>query len=608
MPEGAVDSRPPAPGGSGKLAGAGRGLLAVTLVGFLIAWPLVFGSSYDLRVFALAGIFAINTLGYQFIFGHAGALALTQGTFFGLGAYVSALLALDLGVGFPLTATFAILGPVLLALIIAAPVLRLDSHYFALATLGIGQVVLLIAIQWEPLTGGANGRPGVPGIGFIGFTLPRGWAVTAFVWGLVAIAALLAWQMMRGIVGRAYAVMRANDLAAQSIGLDIWQLRLVAFLWSAAYGGLAGALYVHTVRVISPEVLEFHIMVGALTMAVLGGRTHIAGAIIGAFLLVHLPEWFRGLDKYYLIAYGAVLLLAIIVAPQGLVGLLHRVRWFRPTVPVRFIQPALHDMRSPQPVFAAEPVLEVRDLSMSFGGVRALEGVSLSVRLGEIFGLIGPNGSGKTTLLNCVSRVYVPGSGSIRFGSRDVTRFRPYEVARLGIARTFQNLNLVDDMSALDNVATARYTLEGASVTEAFIGWTDQRLARAREHALYLLGTMGIEHVAGRNCGELPYGLRRYVEIARALALEPRLLLLDEPAAGLNDAEKAELATRLRKLAEHRLTIVIIEHNMPFLMPLVTRMACLDHGRVIAEGTPDAVRAHPDVITAYLGTESKRVR
>lgn len=597
-----------APPANGKLGSASRGLLGLTLIGFLIAWPFVFGSSYDLRIFALAGIFAINTLGYQFIFGHAGALALTQGTFFGLGAYITALLALDLGVGFPVGATLAILGPVLLALLIAAPVLRLESHYFALATLGIGQVVLLIAIQWEPLTGGANGRPGVPGIGLLGFTIARGWPTTAFVWTLVAIAALLAWQMMKGIVGRAYAVMRTNDLAAQSIGLDIWQLRLVAFLWSAAYGGLAGALYVHTVRVISPEVLEFHIMVGALTMAVLGGRTHIAGAIIGAFVLVHLPEWFRGLDKYYLIAYGAVLLAAIIVAPQGIVGSLHRIRWFRAAEPVRAITAQAHPVRSPQPAFASAPMLEVRQLSMSFGGVRALDGVSLEVRLGEIFGLIGPNGSGKTTLLNCVSRVYSPGAGSIAFDGRDVTRLRPYQVARLGIARTFQNINLVDDMSALDNVATARYSLEGASVTEAFVDWTDRRLARAREHAMHLLQSMGIAEIAARQCGELPYGLKRYVEIARALALEPRLLLLDEPAAGLNDAEKRELAQRIRWLADQRLTVVIIEHNMPFLMPLVTRMACLDHGRVIAVGTPDEVRSNAEVITAYLGPESKARR
>ncbi len=594
--------------GPGKLGGASRGLLGFALLAFLVVWPVVFGSSYDLRIFALAGIFAINTLGYQFIFGHAGALALTQGTFFGLGAYISALLALDLGAGFPITATLAIIGPVLVALLIAAPVLRLESHYFALATLGIGQVVLLIAIQWEPLTGGANGRPGVPGIGVLGMTLPRGLPITVFVWSLVVVAALLAWQMMRGIVGRAYAVMRSNDLAAQSIGLDIWRLRLVAFLWSAAYGGLAGALYVHTVRVISPEVLEFHIMVGALTMAVLGGRTHIAGAIIGAFLLVHLPEWFRGLDKYYLIAYGAVLLAAIIVAPQGLVGLLHRVRWLRPVPQVRAMQPAVHTMRSPQPAFDAEPVLEVRELSMSFGGVRALDNVSVSVHPGEIFGLIGPNGSGKTTLLNCVSRVYSPQAGSIRFAGRDVTRLLPHQIARLGVARTFQNLNLVDEMSALDNVAAARYTLEGASVAQSFVEWHDRRLLRAREHALHLLESMGVAHVAARACGELPYGLRRYVEIARALALEPRLLLLDEPAAGLNDAEKQELAARVRALAAQRLTIVIIEHNMPFLMPLATRMACLDHGKVIAVGTPDEVRAHPDVITAYLGAETKRER
>jgi branched-chain amino acid transport system permease protein len=573
----------------------------------LIAWPFVFGSSYDLRVFALAGIFAINTLGFQFIFGHAGALALTQGTFFGIGAYVTALTALDLGFGFGLTMPLSIIVPVLLALVIAAPVLRLESHYFALATLGIGQVVLLIAIQWEPFTGGANGRPGVPGVTFLGLALPRGLPFTLFVWGFVFIAAALAWQMMKGLVGRAYMVMRENDIAAMSMGIDIWRLRLVAFLWSAAYGGLAGALYVHTVRVISPEVLEFHIMVGALTMAVLGGRTHVAGAILGAFLLVHLPEWFRTLDKYYLIAYGAVLLAAIILAPEGMVGRLARLR--APATKGKRAAPpvaALHGVRSAQPLFASEPVLEVKDVSIAFGGVRALDRVSLSIGLGEIFGLIGPNGSGKTTLVNCITRMYTPEAGAIRFVGRDMVGLRPYEVARLGVARTFQNLNLVDDMSALDNVATARYTLEEASVSNAFATFSDRRLAKAREHAMHLLESMDVAQFALRPCGGLPYGVKRRVEIARALALEPRLLLLDEPAAGLNDAEQLDLAERLRRLADQRLTLLVIEHNMPFLMPLATRMACLDHGQVIATGTPEEIRENPLVIEAYLGTEEHR--
>jgi len=564
----------------------------------LLAWPLAFGSSYDLRVFTLAGVYALLTLGFQFIFGHAGALALTQGTFFGVGAYITALLALNLGWGFEATLPLAIAGPVLLALVVAAPVLRLESHYFALATLGIGQVMLLVAIHWQSLTGGANGLPGVPGIVLFGWPLPRGLPLAAFVWGLVALGAFAAWRLTRGLLGRAYTVMRENDIAAVSLGLDIWQLRFVAFLLSAVYAGVAGALYVHTIRVISPEVLEFHVMVAVLTMAVVGGRTGVTGAILGAFLLVHLPEWFRFLDKYYLIAYGAVLLVMIIVAPWGLVGGLERLRGrlFPETAPRR--PPAVPLVPRGRGT-GSGPLLEVRDVALRFGGVRALEGVSLALERGEIFGLIGPNGSGKTTLVNCVTRIYTPQSGAIVFAGEELTRRAPYEVARRGIARTFQSINLVDDMTALDNVAVARAGAERAGVRRAL---ADDGLDRARGHAMGLLERLDLAQVAMQPCGGLAYGLKRRVEIARALALEPELLLLDEPAAGLNAAEQADLAARLRTFARDGLTLLVIEHNMPFLMPLASRMACLDYGRLIASGTPAEIRAHPRVIEAYLGT------
>ena len=579
-----------------------RGINLPLLVGLVLigGWPMVFGSSYDLRVFTLAGIYAILTLGYQFIFGHAGALALTQGTFFGVGAYVTGLLGLKFGWGFAITLPLSVLVPLLLALLVAAPVLRLESHYFALATLGIGQVMLLLAVSWESVTGGANGLPGVPGVVLFGETMPRGWPLLLFVWGIAALAALVSWQITRGLLGRAFTVMRENDTAALSIGIDIWMLRFSGFLLSAVYAGIAGALYVHTIRVISPEVLEFHIMVAVLTMAVVGGRTHIAGAILGAFLLVHLPEWFRFLDKYYLIAYGAVLLAMIIAAPYGLIGTVQRLRarWFpeAPPAPPKAVPlPARRDDAQ------SGPLLEVTSLAISFGGVRALDGVSIELQRGEIFGLIGPNGSGKTTLVNCITRIYNANSGVLRIAGQDATRVPPYAMAKLGVARTFQNINLVDEMSALDNVAAARAGIEGVGVGRALAKLRDTQLARSRGYAMHLLELMDVADVAMQPCGGLAYGIKRRVEIARALALEPRLLLLDEPAAGLNESEQADLAARLKKLSSLGVTLLVIEHNMPFLMPLATRMACLDYGQVIATGTPAEIRAHPRVIEAYLG-------
>ncbi len=561
------------------------------------------GNSYDLRILTLAGVYALLVIGYQFIFGHAGALSLAQGTFFGVGAYVTGILGSQLGLPFLVTFPLSILLPAVLAAIVAIPVLRLESHYFALATLGIGQVVLLIAVNWESVTGGANGIPGVPGVRLLFWDVPKGLALLAFVWVLVAAGAGLAWQIMRGLYGRAFEVMRENAFAAMSVGIDIGALRFVALIMSALYAGAAGALYVHTIRIISPEVLEFPVMVAVLTMAVVGGRARIAGAIVGAVILIHLPEWFRFLGQYYLIAYGAAALFMIVVAPYGLVGALERLRqrlW--PESPALAPAPMAPPARQRPEPSGEGALLAVRDLNKSFGGIVAADNLAFEIERGDIVGLIGPNGSGKTTLVNLITGIYRVDRGEILLGGVPIAGLPAHRIARRGIARTFQNINLVDDMTALDNVAVARGQIEGFGFRRALttLG-PDKALKRARGVAMHFLGVLGVADHALKTCGELPYGIKRRVEIARALALGPEILILDEPAAGLNEDEQADLAERLRGLADDGLTLFVIEHNMPFLMPLAKRMICLDYGRVIASGTPEEIGRHPGVIEAYLG-------
>jgi branched-chain amino acid transport system permease protein len=547
----------------------------------LLAYGMT-GSSYQLRLLTLSGIYALLVLGYQFIFGHAGALALTQGAFFGLGAYATGILGSQFNWTFVATFPLSIALPVALAALVALPVLRLESHYFALATLGVGQVLLLVAIQWESLTGGPNGLSGVPSVVLFDTVVQRG-PMTVLVWLIVGAGAVLAWSITRGRTGRALALMRDDALAAQAIGIDVGRLRFAMLLLSAGYGGAAGALYAHTLHVISTEVLEFSVMVVCLTMTVVGGRTRIAGAIVGAVLLVHLPEWLRGLDRYYLIAYGALLLAAIVIAPEGIVGTLARWRahlWPEP-MPV---PPAAKPLPTPDP---SDARLAVHGISKRFGGVQALDDVSLTIDPGTIVGLIGPNGSGKTTLVNVVTGLTPSDAGSVHLPDADLTDRPAHAIARAGIARTFQAAHLIDAMPALDAVAVA---VRGAP-------WST-----ARARAMTLLDALGLAGVAMRPCGALAHGLKRRVEIARALALQPRLLLLDEPAAGLNPVEQQDLAARLGALARDGLGVLVIEHNMAFLMPLVSRVVCLDQGRVIADGTPDEIRANPRVIAAYLGT------
>ena len=258
--------------------------------------------------------------------------------------------------------------------------------------------------------------------------------------------------------------------------------------------------------------------------------------------------------------------------------------------------------RSGRVASKGEALLAVVGMVKSFGGVRAVDHVSLTVNGGEVVGLIGPNGSGKTTMINMISGIYRADAGQVTLGGIDITRAASHDIAASGIARTFQNINLVDEMTVLDNVAVARYRHTGGGFRSSFRGgFTDPAWRLARGHAMHLLAALGVDDCARQPAGDLAYGLKRRVEIARALALEPRLLLLDEPAAGLNQSEQADLAQRLREFARAGLAILVIEHNMPFLMPLAERMVCLDHGCVIATGTPEEIRANPQVIEAYLG-------
>ncbi|MBI1777792.1 MAG: branched-chain amino acid ABC transporter ATP-binding protein/permease [Proteobacteria bacterium] len=588
-----------------------RGWLAARLnlplvlgAALLALWPLLLDSSYERRVFTLAGIYAIMAIGYQFIFGHAGQLALTQGTFFGLGAYVTGVLATRLGWTAEATLPLSVMVPVLLAAAVALPVVRLQSHYFALATLGIAQIALLVATDWQSLTGGANGIAGVPGVSLFGWVLPSGLAIAATVWIAVALVGLLAWQLLRGRLGLAFHLARVDEMAAASIGLDTHRLRFVAFLASAAFAGLAGAFYAHANRVISPEALGLPVMIACLAIVVIGGRTRIAGAILGAVLVVHLPEWLRFLKDYYLLVYGGCILAAVVLAPEGLVGWAEALRdRLYPEPPPDPPEPKASPHRAGwhEPPRAA-PLLELVGVSKRFGGVQALEHVSLRLKAGEIVGLIGPNGSGKSTLINLVSGIHRPEAGRIIFAGHDVTHLAPFEIARLGIARTFQAIKLAGEMTVLDNVAVARSVLAGPNIIGALAaGRQDPGLARSRSEAMHCLMRLGLGDVALAPAARLAHGQRRLAEIARAIATEPRLLLLDEPAAGLSEREQAELGQILTQLAETGMTLLVIEHNMPFLMGLARRIICLDRGRIVASGTPMEIRANRRAMTAYLG-------
>jgi branched-chain amino acid transport system permease protein len=414
-----------------------RKYLAFAGVSALLLWPVVFSTPYDIRLMTLAGVFAIAVIGYQFIFGNVGELSLAQAGFFGLGAYVTGILAVKLDAVFPATFAMSMLLPVLLAAIISMPLLRLATHYYALATLGIAQTLYLLSIDWVSLTDGAIGLTGVPLPVVFAFQVPRGIGLLAFVWLYVGVAAVFAMQTRRGMYGLGCQLIRSNPMAAQAIGIDPNAVRFRMLLLSAAFAGAAGALHAHTTRMASPGTLEFKVTATILAMVVIGGRTSVWGGIAAAILLVHMPEWLKGFEQAHLLVTSTVLLVILYVAPSGFAGLVDKI-WpadrenMRPEGAPLMKLGSSHAHAIPPDTSASDDgaILTVKGLFKTFGGIHALDDVNFSLKRGSITALIGPNGSGKSTFINCVTGVYRPDGGQVALKGTSLVGVRPNKIVK----------------------------------------------------------------------------------------------------------------------------------------------------------------------------------
>ncbi len=537
----------------------------------------------------------------------AGVFAVPQVGFMAVGAYTAAVLAVDRNWPFPLTLVCGCVAGAVVAAVLAWLLQRLNGIYLSIASIAFSEVIRVTVLN-TPFTGEAQGLVGIPR------DATDGWLV-----GVVAVAVAVLWWVERSRLGLAMLALRADPLMAAHQRIDVRRTRILLFAISGALAAAAGALQVHTTGFADPGEYDFDLLTQLLAAAVIGGMTYLGGSFVGAVVVFGLPLVLGAFDKYQILVNGALIVLVVAFAPNGLLGLAGRLwrRRRRPAaLPARepaevvseptFSKSAAPSARSAAQSRASRPtdapvVLTARDLRMAFGGVTALDGVGLTVRSGEVLGIIGPNGSGKTTLLNVLSGAYVPlsGEGAVNGTALAPLWGRPHRIAAAGVARTFQTIRLVDD-------ATVRVNIEiGARRGEHGTGHRKASTADQREQVDKLLVENDLAQVAEQRAGDLPYGLRRRVEFARALAGRPRVLLLDEPTAGMNAAEREDVSRTMAAARDAGLAVVLVEHDVAMMRTFCDRLLVLDFGRPIADGDPDAVLDNEEVLRAYLGSRAR---